>query len=154
MRELRAGSNYVSQDPAEAHFGLGAGTVAARVRVVWPDGDLTDLHDVPASAGLPLVIDEPGLPPTPTGTSTAEPIFTPTPSATNTAAAATASPTATAACMGDCDANGSVGVNELVRLVGIALGTITSTACPALDLPAPGIDDLVRAVRNALSGCG
>lgn len=37
MRELRAGSNFASQDPVLAHFGLGqAATVD--VRVVWPDG--------------------------------------------------------------------------------------------------------------------
>jgi hypothetical protein len=37
MQELRAGTNYVSQDPAEAHFGLGAAITIDEIRVVWPD---------------------------------------------------------------------------------------------------------------------
>src|SRR6185503_13111690 len=42
LRELRAGSNFESQDPAEAHFGLGATSVIDRVRVRWPDGTETE----------------------------------------------------------------------------------------------------------------
>ena len=38
MRELRCGCNFVSQDPAEAHFGLGNAVVADLLRVRWPDG--------------------------------------------------------------------------------------------------------------------
>jgi hypothetical protein len=38
MRELRAGSNFVSADPTSAFFGLGAASVADEVRIVWPDG--------------------------------------------------------------------------------------------------------------------
>lgn len=41
MRELRAGCNYVSQDPAEAHFGLATHATADELRVVWPDGAAT-----------------------------------------------------------------------------------------------------------------
>lgn len=41
LRELRAGSNYVSQDPAEAHFGLGRSSIVDEVRVVWPGGEQT-----------------------------------------------------------------------------------------------------------------
>lgn len=37
LRELRAGSNYASQDPAEAHFGLGSAR-SATVEIIWPDG--------------------------------------------------------------------------------------------------------------------
>ncbi len=37
VREVRAGSNYASQDPAEAHFGLG-GARSVTVEVRWPDG--------------------------------------------------------------------------------------------------------------------
>jgi len=37
MREIRAGSNFESQDPAMAHFGLGSATTVGETRVVWPD---------------------------------------------------------------------------------------------------------------------
>jgi len=38
LRELRAGGNYVSQNPAEAIFGLGPSRRVSEVRVDWPDG--------------------------------------------------------------------------------------------------------------------
>lgn len=38
MRELQAGSNFMSQNPVIAYFGLGKSTTAASVRVVWPSG--------------------------------------------------------------------------------------------------------------------
>lgn len=38
LREIRAGSNYVSQNPALAHFGLGTATVVDRLDVRWPSG--------------------------------------------------------------------------------------------------------------------
>jgi hypothetical protein len=56
MRELRAGSNYVSQDPAEAFFGLGGATVASRVEVSWPDGATISVEQV-APGGI--VLDRP-----------------------------------------------------------------------------------------------
>ena len=46
MRELRAGSNYVSQNPVEAHFGLAQATKLERVRIVWPDGKESILDDL------------------------------------------------------------------------------------------------------------
>ena len=45
VREIRAGNHYVSQNPAEAHFGLGAETTAD-VKVRWPDGSETNLTSV------------------------------------------------------------------------------------------------------------
>lgn len=38
VRELRNGGNYVSQNPAVAHFGLDAATEVTNVLVRWPDG--------------------------------------------------------------------------------------------------------------------
>ena len=38
LYEIRAASNFVSQSPAEAHFGLANATAASEVRVVWPNG--------------------------------------------------------------------------------------------------------------------
>ncbi len=50
--EVRAGSNYVSQDPAEAHFGLGAARQADRIEIRWPSGRATVLTDVPGDQRL------------------------------------------------------------------------------------------------------
>lgn len=52
MRELRAGSNYVSQDPAVAHFGLGADVEAEEVEIVWPGGERSLLRRVAANQHL------------------------------------------------------------------------------------------------------
>jgi len=59
MRELRAGSNYVSQNPAEIHFGLGSSTVADRVRIVWPDASVDTLENVAVNQDLTLSQTEP-----------------------------------------------------------------------------------------------
>ncbi|MEO8602795.1 MAG: Ig-like domain-containing protein [bacterium] len=61
----------------------------------------------------------------------------------------------TAACAGDCDANGTVTIDELVRGVGLALGEIT-TPCAPLDTSGDGqvdIAELIAAVGAALNGC-
>jgi hypothetical protein len=58
-------------------------------------------------------------------------------------------------CVGDCDQNGHVTVDELVRAVGLALGSAT-TPCPAFDRNGDGlvtIDELIRGVNSALNGC-
>jgi|GEM_PF-1544489 len=63
---------------------------------------------------------------------------------------------ASAQCAGDCNADGSVGINELVLAVKIALGSGAATDCPGLDTGedgAVGINELIRAVNNALAGC-
>jgi enediyne biosynthesis protein E4 len=57
MRELRAGSNFVSQNPAEAHFGLGTAEMVDRVQVRWPSGAVSELDNVPARQHI--VIEEP-----------------------------------------------------------------------------------------------
>ena len=46
LREVHNGSNYVSQNPAEQHFGLNELTLVDAVRVVWPDGSETIRNDV------------------------------------------------------------------------------------------------------------
>ncbi len=46
MQEFRAGSNFESQDPALAHFGLGTSTVIDQFEVTWPDGATTTLKNV------------------------------------------------------------------------------------------------------------
>ncbi|MEM9556762.1 MAG: CRTAC1 family protein [Acidobacteriota bacterium] len=48
IRRIHADSNYLSQDPAEAHFGLGALPLDARVtlEIRWPDGTLEVVEEV------------------------------------------------------------------------------------------------------------
>ena len=63
---------------------------------------------------------------------------------------------ATAACIGDCNGDGTVTITELITGVNIALETDVVTACPATDANRDGhitIDELVAAVRNDLDGC-
>lgn len=46
MRELNANSNYVSQNPVEAHFGLGSANNIDKIRVVWTGGVESIIEDV------------------------------------------------------------------------------------------------------------
>jgi hypothetical protein len=55
IREIRAGNHFVSQNPAEAHFGLGAATTVD-LTVYWPDGTQSALANV--AADQRLVIDQ------------------------------------------------------------------------------------------------
>lgn len=52
MRELRAGSNYLSQNPVVAYFGLGQAAIVDELRVVWPSGAERTLQDVTADQML------------------------------------------------------------------------------------------------------
>ncbi len=59
-------------------------------------------------------------------------------------------------CTGDCDADTTVSISELVVCVNIALGRQGLGFCPACDPNEDGqtsINELVRAVRAALDGC-
>lgn len=49
MRELRAGCNFVSQNPAEAHFGVANARLIDEILVIWPDGQRTTLTNVDAN---------------------------------------------------------------------------------------------------------
>ncbi len=72
--------------------------------------------------------------------------------------APTLPPTRTAgACVGDCNGDGVVGINELITGVNIDLGIDPSSVCPALNCNTNDlgvyIDCLIIAVNNALNGC-
>ncbi len=54
MRELRVGSNYLSQDPLLQHFGLGGAESIDELRVSWPHGGETVLNDVEPNQRLVL----------------------------------------------------------------------------------------------------
>jgi hypothetical protein len=59
-------------------------------------------------------------------------------------------------CPGDCDGNGVVTIDELVRGVGLALLSDSPDSCPALDVDhsfTVSIDELVAAIASALEGC-
>jgi hypothetical protein len=56
LREITAGSNFVSQNPAEAHFGLGGAATVDELRVRWPDGEEHVLG--PLAADRLLVLDQ------------------------------------------------------------------------------------------------
>lgn len=83
-------------------------------------------------------------------------------------AGAQPSPTATPiSCVGDCNGDGAVAVNELVMGVDIELGSMSADACVAyaqacgaaddssscLAVQHPTVATLVRAVNNAIGGC-
>lgn len=84
---------------------------------------------------------------------TATPTPTPTPIATATPGLA--------ACTGDCNLDGVVTVNELIRMTNIALGVSLCGAAPVAPCPAGDangdcritVEELVRAVGNNLNGC-
>lgn len=55
-------------------------------------------------------------------------------------------------CIGDCDNDDRVAVDELILLVRVALGDASVDQCPRLTRQ-PSIVDLVGSVSNAISGC-
>jgi hypothetical protein len=59
-------------------------------------------------------------------------------------------------CTGDCDDSGMLTVDEIVRGVNIALGTIDVEDCLLFDADDDGmvtVDEIVAAVSYALEGC-
>lgn len=60
------------------------------------------------------------------------------------------------ACIGDCDGNGAVSINELIRGVNIALELQPVANCSCADPNSDGrvtINELIQAVNRALNGC-
>jgi hypothetical protein len=61
-----------------------------------------------------------------------------------------------AACVGDCDASGSVTVDDLMVAVNVALGDAPLSGCTAGDQNGDGlitVDEIIAAVDNAQDGC-
>lgn len=59
-------------------------------------------------------------------------------------------------CVGDCNGNCIVAVDEIIRGIGIALGESSLSSCEAIDASRDGelsIDEIVRGVDAALHGC-
>jgi hypothetical protein len=62
----------------------------------------------------------------------------------------------TASCVGDCNANGEVAVNEMIIGVNIALGSANISQCPAFDRnssDAVEVNELIGGVNSLLNGC-
>ena len=96
---------------------------------------------------------------TPSATASVTPPFSPslTPTQTPLPSATPASPSPTPlSCVGDCDGSGEVTVDEVVRLVAIALEVLPLERCPVGDRDGNGritIDEIVAAVTHLLAGC-
>jgi hypothetical protein len=59
-------------------------------------------------------------------------------------------------CSGDCNGDGTVTIDEIVKVVAIATGSAPLDSCPAADANHDGsvtVDEAVRAVSSALHGC-
>ncbi|HVN84108.1 MAG TPA: matrixin family metalloprotease [Candidatus Binatia bacterium] len=99
------------------------------------------------------------MPPTPTPTSspTAEASAIATTAIVSTPTATVVGATATpGGCVGDCDGDHKVSVDELVKGVNIALGNDVVASCEAFDSDHNDkvtVDELVQGVNAALNGC-
>ncbi len=60
MREVKAGSSYLSQSDLRLHFGLGKDATMTKVSIRWPNGKTEELKDVPADA-IYTVIEGEGI---------------------------------------------------------------------------------------------
>lgn len=49
MRDIKAGSSYLSQNDLRAHFGLGSATTVDRIEVRWPSGESETIRAVGAN---------------------------------------------------------------------------------------------------------
>lgn len=129
---------------------LGSVTMfAAGNSVNFANGSLGD-----RATGTTLVIDVANPVDTPTPTPSSTPTATATPTTGNTR-----TPTPTLGpipCVGDCDANGAVAVNELVTGVNIALDRAPVTECADFDIDGSetvSVNELVSGVNALLRGC-
>jgi hypothetical protein len=68
-----------------------------------------------------------------------------------------ARPASATTCIGDCNDDGSVTVDQILTMVNIALGNTPVTTCEAGDANHDNeitVDEILTAVNNALNGCG
>jgi len=81
---------------------------------------------------------------------------TATPTATPQSGQPTPTPVGPVLCVGDCDTDFQVTVDEILTMVNIALGLGSITPCTRGDLNMDGqitVDEILVAVNNALNGC-
>ncbi len=60
VREVHAGSSYLSTEDPRLHFGLGSADTVSNLTVFWPDGTQTRLTDVAANQHLTVAADTDG----------------------------------------------------------------------------------------------
>ncbi|MEM6966911.1 MAG: FG-GAP-like repeat-containing protein [Bacteroidota bacterium] len=49
MRLITAGSSYLAQEPAEAHFGVGSATTIDEIKIIWPGGAESIIENIAAN---------------------------------------------------------------------------------------------------------
>jgi len=174
-RELGDGPLFACAAPLRVDAPPGSYAIGLE-RIFAADADGTLLLGVGAAPGV-LVVDAAAASATPTDSRTATPTAThtataaatstvaasPSPAASPTppaAATASATPppsaTPTPRCVGDCNVDGIVAIDELVHAVAIAGGADGTASCAALDRDGDGvvsIAEVVAAVGGALAGC-
>jgi len=134
---------------------------ATRSAVATAVPSVTPTHTVPVAPSRTAT----PLPATATPTHVASVTPSTTPTATPTASGsptttATGSPTATATpprCVGDCDGDGRVTIDELLTGVNLALDEALLDACPAFDENGDGavtVNEIIAGVNASLGPCG
>lgn len=107
----------------------------------------TPTHTTGPGVNTPTPTSSTGIPTNTVSVNTATPTSTPgTPTATPTQGR----------CVGDCNSNGTVAVNELVTGVNIALDRADIGDCPQFDINSNGgaeVNELVSGVNSLLRGC-
>ena len=104
------------------------------------DDGFFDRDEIDAGSDPADPADTPNGTPTPTSTPSPTPTVTSTPHV----------------CIGDCNGDGTVTVDELIRGVDIVLGSQPVTECASLDTSDNGqvsVDEVIQAVNAALQGC-
>lgn len=54
IREIRAGNNFISANPAEAYFGVGSADIIDELRITWPSGEESVYSNVQANQMLTI----------------------------------------------------------------------------------------------------
>jgi hypothetical protein len=58
MRDVKAGSSYLSQNDLRLHVGIGTASQADRIEILWPSGDSETVHNVGANRLVTIRQDE------------------------------------------------------------------------------------------------
>lgn len=155
---LQPGVNVLTVTATDTVGKTAVGTLTVTLAVSTPTHTPTqNTTPIPTGSNTPTASATPTQTPTRTptftaGTSTATATSTPTPTKS-----ATITATPSLACVGDCNGNGSVTVDEVLTLVNIALGNTPVTSCRAGDANHDNeitVDEILAAVNHALNGCG
>jgi hypothetical protein len=116
--------------------------------------------NTPTPTTSPSVTGTPAMTPSPTSTLTPTPIESPSQSWTQTTTPSTTrslTPTPPT-CVGDCDGNRAVSIDELISGIDVTLGTLPLERCQRINCNGEAaratVDCLTDAVSNALYGCG